>query len=402
MGETMNNLSNLMTKEDIKEYLVNNFDFFNSVENLNCEEIGDGNINYVFKVKENSTGKSVVVKQADSLLRSSGRPLDIYRSKIESDVLKIQNKLHPGSVPEVYHYDEEKALIIMEDISEYGNLRLELKDGVIYSHLPDSLSKFLSRTLIPMTDLVLDRGIKKEYVKKYTNPELCDITEDLVLTEPYFDYKNRNVITPGMEDFVKENLYDNLALHKEVLILKDRFQNLSQSLIHGDLHLGSIFANENGIKVIDPEFAFYGPIGYDMGNVWGNLFFPLANHIIRGSSEITIKELKKLIIETTDKTIIELEKSYDEFVTDEYLKNKSFKVHYLKEIVSDSFGFAGTEIIRRVVGDAKVIEVTSVDDIKNRQRLDKMLIKMGIELIMKRQTLTKGENLINIFENIVN
>lgn len=182
-----NNQSNLMTKEEIIKYLVQNLEIFKFKKDLVCEEIGDGNINYVFRVKENSTGKSVVIKQADTLLRSSGRPLDIYRSKIESDVLKIQERLNPGSVPQVFHYDEEKALIVMEDISEYGNLRLKLKDGIIYNHLPESLSKFLSKTLIPMTDLVLERDIKKEYVKKYINPELCDITEDLVLTEPYFN-----------------------------------------------------------------------------------------------------------------------------------------------------------------------------------------------------------------------
>lgn len=204
----------------------------------------------------------------------------------------------------------------------------------------------------------------------------------------------------GLEKFVKENLYDNLELHKEVLILKDRFQNLSQSLIHGDLHLGSIFANEKGIKVIDPEFAFYGPIGYDVGNVWGNLFFPLAYHIVNESSKNTIQELKNLIIETIDKTILGLEESFDQFVTNDYLKNQEFKRHYLKEIISDSFGFAGTEIIRRVVGDAKVVEVTSVEDLDKRQNLDKMLISIGIELIMKRHHLTKGLSSMDLFEEL--
>ena len=33
--------------------------------------------------------------------------------------------------------------------------------------------------------------------------------------------------------------------------------NNAQALLHGDLHTGSIFANEQGVKVIDPEFAFY-------------------------------------------------------------------------------------------------------------------------------------------------
>lgn len=394
-------VSNLMTKEEIIKYIVENFDFFKREEDLVCEEIGDGNINYVFRVRDKNTNKSLVVKQADVLLRSSGRPLDIYRSKIEAEVLQIENALQPGSVPEVFHYDEEKALIIMEDVSEFKNLRLELVDGKVYDHLSDNLSEFLANTLIPMTDLVLDRATKKHNVKKFINPELCDITEDLVLTEPYFNYKNRNVVTKGLEDFVKENLYDNEKLHLEVLKLKDRYQNLSQSLLHGDLHLGSIFANEKGIKIIDPEFAFYGPIGYDIGNVWGNLFFPLAYHYVNESDEKTISDLKDLIVQTVDKTIKGLENSYDKNVENEFYKNNLFKEYYLDEIIADSFGYAGTEIIRRVVGDAKVMEVSSIENLEKRQIIDKLLVKIGIKLIKNRYEYEKGKDVIKIFEKAI-
>ena len=77
------------------------------------------------------------------------------------------------------------------------------------------------------------------------------------------------------------------ALHAEVAALRNGFMNNAQALIHGDLHSGSIFANEQGIKVIDPEFAFYGPMGYDIGNVIGNLFFAWANKAYTGGSAET-------------------------------------------------------------------------------------------------------------------
>lgn len=392
--------SKLMTKMEMIHYIIENFDFFENKENLICEEIGDGNINYVFRVKDINSKKSLVVKQADVLLRSSGRPLDIYRSKIEAEVLKLENVLSPGSVPEVYYYDEEKSLIIMEDISGYKNLRMELLNGIIYNHLSDSLADFLGKTLMPMTDLVISREEKKKNAKKFTNPELCDITEDLVLTEPYYNYKNRNIISEGLEDYVNESLYENDGLHLEVLKLKDKYQNYSQTLIHGDLHLGSIFVNENGIKVIDPEFGFYGPMAYDIGNVWGNLFFPLAHHLVVKGDENYVSSLKNLITETIDKTIKMLEISFDENVKNKFLMNQEFKEYYLKEIISDSFGYSGTEIIRRVVGDSKVIEVSSVEDSKQRKNLDKLLIDMGIKLILNRELLNQGQDVIEVFESL--
>ncbi|NLW42528.1 MAG: S-methyl-5-thioribose kinase [Tissierellia bacterium] len=395
------NTSKLMTKREMIDYITNNFDFFENSESLICEEIGDGNINYVFRIRDTKTNKSLVVKQSDVLLRSSGRPLDIYRSKIEAEVLKIENKLILGYVPQVYFYDEEKALIIMEDISNYKNLRLELLNGNFYSHLSDYLGEFLGKTLIPMTDLVISRKEKKENAKKFTNPELCDITEDLVLTEPYFNYKNRNIITPGLEDYVRNNLYKNEQLHGEVLKLKDKYQNYSQTLLHGDLHLGSIFVNDNGIKVIDPEFAFYGPAGYDIGNVWGNLFFPLGYYTVVNNNKEYISQLKSLIVDTIDKTISALDQSFDENVENDFLKNKKFKTYYLKEIISDSFGYGGTEIIRRVVGDAKVAEVTSVKELSQRQSLDKLLIEIGTKLIINRDKYSQGKDVIEEFERII-
>ena len=296
----------LMKPEDVKRYAVEVLRFFQPEEETDCVEIGDGNINYVFQVRSRKDGRSVIVKQADKLLRSSGRPLDLYRNKIEAETLMLEARLAPKFIPEVYHYDETMAALSMEDISAYKNLRKELAAGRVYDQLSENLSDFLAQSLLPTTDLVMDRQEKKKQVKFFTNPELCDITEDLVLTEPYLaqpmNPRNKNIVTPGNEDFVREHLYEDAALHAEVAALRNGFMNNAQALIHGDLHSGSIFANEQGIKVIDPEFAFYGPMGYDIGNVIGNLFFAWANKAYTGGSAETQTALEQTIRETCDKT----------------------------------------------------------------------------------------------------
>ena len=107
-------------------------------------------------------------------------------------------------------------------------------------------------------------------VKSFINPELCEITEDLVLTEPYNDCNHRNNVFPPIADFVRRELYEDDALKLAVAKLKFEFMNNAQSLIHGDLHTGSIFVKQDSTRVFDPEFAFYGPMGYDIGNVVAN------------------------------------------------------------------------------------------------------------------------------------
>ena len=294
----------LMSIEDVKRYAVEVLHKFEPDEETECVEIGDGNINYVFRIWSKRDGHSVIVKQADKLLRSSGRPLDIYRNKIEASILQLEGQLAPGYVPEVYYYDETMAATSMEDVSAFKNLRKELAANRVYPHLAENISTFMADTLLPTTDLVLDRAEKKKRVKFYTNPELCEITEDLVLTEPYDDFRGRNIITAGNEDFVREFLYEDQQLHAEVGKLRERFMNNAQALIHGDLHSGSIFANEEGIRVLDPEFAFYGPMGYDIGNVIGNLFFSWANKAFTMPEETdAIQALERTIRDTCDLTM---------------------------------------------------------------------------------------------------
>ena len=247
----MNNYEHhmLLDVEEVKCYVTSKLQYFQKDEVLQAEEIGDGNINYVFRVWNPDSGKSIIIKQADKFLRSSGRALDVYRNKIEAEILKLEGMLAEGFVPKVYAYDETMCVLAMEDISAYKNMRKELMEGRFFPHFAENIAEFLARTLLPTTDLVLDRAVKKDNVRLFLNKELCDITEDLVLTEPYDNYKNRNIVLPENEEFVKEFLYENEQLKADVAQLRDSFMNHAQALVHGDLHSGSIFINEQGIKL---------------------------------------------------------------------------------------------------------------------------------------------------------
>ena len=359
---------------------------FSENSDLTAKEIGDGNINYIFKVEDKINGKSIVLKQADKLLRSSGRPLDLSRSKIEANILKIENDLAPNFVPKVYLYDEIMCVLAMEDISEYKNLRTELLAGKIFPNLANNISEFLSKTLLLTTDLFMNKFEKKKNVKEFINPELCDISECLVFTEPYDNNKNRNIITPGNEEFVEKFLYENEDLHFAILKLREKFMNYSQSLIHGDLHSGSIFINEKGIKIIDPEFSFYGPMAYDVGNVIGNLYFPLY----RAKFFMEENEKKEKFINWLEKCIFDIPNLFSEkckllwekYSNDKLLKNEKFRDYYIENIVKDSLAYAGTEIICRTIGDAKVLGLTSLESSEKKLQFERELINQAILMIM--------------------
>lgn len=386
-----------MSVDDAITY-TKDFGIFPESAKLRGEEIGDGNINYIFRVIEDETGKSVVLKQADKFLRSSGRPLDLDRNRIEAEILKLEGECAPEFVPKVYRYDDVMCVIVMEDISAYKNLRKELMAGKIFPKFADEISSFLVDTLLPTTDLVLDRAEKKDRVRAFVNKELCDISECLVFTEPYVNDRDRNIVISENMEYVKKHLYDDVKLRAEAAKLKNNFMNNAQALIHGDLHSGSIFINEDGMKVIDPEFSFYGPMGYDIGNVIGNLFFSLSNrrHLMEEGEkkEEFIKWLSQTIRDIFDMFVIKFHKKYKEIVKDPMYTNEEFENWYLGQVLADSVGSAGLEIIRRVVGDSKVMEVTSIEDIEKRVAVERELIEIGIRFIKNRYEIKVGKDLV--------
>ncbi|EEV20356.1 putative S-methyl-5-thioribose kinase [Treponema vincentii ATCC 35580] len=161
----------LLDTETVKTYLVERRRLFALDEPLDAEEIGDGNINYVFRVRSRTSGKSIIVKQADRLLRSSGRPLDITRSKREAEALRIYAALTPQFIPHFYAYDDGMSAICMEDISYCGNLRKELMAGrLLPVSFAENAASFLADAVFPTSGLFFAAGGKEGAGKSVYQP----------------------------------------------------------------------------------------------------------------------------------------------------------------------------------------------------------------------------------------
>ncbi len=393
--------------EDAKQYVVDHTNFFGDgkASDLNIKEVSDGNINHVYRVDDGK--KSLILKQTGKTIRTSGNPLDQHRGHIEDRTLEIQRKLSGGQVPEVYDYNETMHVILMENVAAFKNLRYELKREHIFPKFSDQISSFMTNVLLPTTDLVMDRIEKKKMVKDFVNVGPCDITEKLVLTEPYYNYLGRNVFDGKIKPFVEQNLYNNSPLKVEVGKLRNNFMNNAQALLHGDLHSGSIFINESDVRVFDSEFAFYGPMGYDIGNVVGNLVFPYVVQKAylekqgKGNKEF-IAWLRKTIAEVFDMTFSKMSKKYDEIVKFPFYKERGFKNAYLRSVENDTLGYAGTEIIRRTVGDSKVLEITDIEDQALQNLVMEIFVKVGSNLIMNRGVYNSGSEIVDDIDEIFN
>ena len=399
----------LMKESDVADYVTAKMpDFFKLPPKLSVKEIGDGNLNYVFRVVNEADGRSLIVKQAGLALRISAEmKVSTDRNRIESEILLLHDKYAGGLVPKVYRYDTVMCVCMMEDLSDYRLMRYALMEHKTFPHFAKDITDYMVNTLLNTTDAVMEHKAKKNLVKKFINPELCEITEDLVYTEPYNDYKKRNIVTPENLDFVKKELYGDKRLHLEAAKLKFEFMNNAQALLHGDLHTGSIFVKDNeegpgaATRVFDPEFAFYGPIGYDAGNVIANLFFAWHNGSAAGQAAFCDWIL------TTAVSIIDMfkQKFFDGFtknVTDVMAKTEGFAEYYLASIISDTAACTGLELIRRTVGMAQVKDITTISDRNRRIKAERVNILCAKDCILNRASFTCGQDFVDALRRAEN
>jgi 5-methylthioribose kinase len=368
-------------------------DIFGENSRLSCKEIGDGNLNYIFRIVDEISGRSIIIKQSGPVARISDEfKLSPDRNRIEYEILKLEEKLAPGLVPKVYVYDPIMNCTVMDDLSDHQIMRKALMEFKIFPRFAQDISDFMVNTLLLTTDVVLEHKNKKEMVKNFINPQLCEITEDLVYTEPFSDVNRRNDVFEPNRAWVKEHIYDSLPLRLETAKLKFEFMNHAQALVHGDLHTGSVFVNETSTKVIDPEFAFFGPIGYDVGNVIANLIFAWVHSDAHQQFDHK-RWLEETIIETVDLFIEKFNRTWDIHVSEFTAKTLGFKEYYLSSVLRDTAGVCGLELCRRIIGLAHVKDITSLVG-EMRVRAERICLIGAKDFILKRDQYICGADFL--------
>jgi 5-methylthioribose kinase len=368
------------------------------------KEVGDGNLNLVFIVQ--SAKGSVIVKQALPYVRLVGDswPLPLYRAFYEYNALKRQTERDPGSVPEIYHFDEDQALIVMEFLSPHIILRNKLIAGEKVADLGAFCGKFCARTAFRGSELSMKSADKKTDVGLFSgNVEIPAITESLVFTDPYFDAEMNNH-TPGL-DAVVARLRSNVELKRIVQSMMAKFISNTETMVHGDLHSGSIMATDTEIRVIDPEFVQYGPMGFDFGMLTANFlmaYFSQPAH--RGSD---LDDYQTWILSVIDESFTAFRGEFKDLWATErtgILYPKSLfedQGHtsdtacdaILTDIWQDAMRFCGIEMHRRCLSLAHNADFESIEDTNQRAALEARNIEMGAALILGAETIKDPEAL---------
>ncbi|XP_010500532.1 PREDICTED: methylthioribose kinase-like [Camelina sativa] len=370
-------------------------------DDLVIKEVGDGNLNFVFIVVGSSG--SLVIKQALPYIRCIGEswPMTKERAYFEATTLRKHGSLSPDHVPEVYHFDRTMALIGMRYLEPpHIILRKGLIAGVEYPFLADHMSDYMAKSLFFTSLLYHDTTEHRRAVTEfYGNVELCRLTEQVVFSDPYRVSTFNRWTSPYLDDVAKAVREDS-ALKLEVAELKSMFCERAQALIHGDLHTGSVMVTQDSTQVIDPEFSFYGPMGFDIGAYLGNLilaFFAQDGHAAQGNDR---KEYKNWILRTIEQTWDLFHKRFialwdqnkdgpgEAYLADIYNDAEVLQLvqeNYMKNLLHDSLGFGAAKMIRRIVGVAHVEDFESIEEDKQRAVCERSALEFGKMLLKERR-----------------
>lgn len=373
------------TAVDAVEYARQYGQLANPQALVSADEIGDGNLNLVFKIRDADGVSRVIVKQALPYVRCVGEswPLTLDRARIEAETLLIHGALCPRHTVQVLHHDPELAVMVQEDLSDYHIWRSELVKGRYYPLAAGQLAEYLAQTLFHTSDFYQTAQLKKAEVSRFTNPELCQITEDLFFSDPYQDHE-RNQFDEALLPQVLA-LRDDAALKLAVAGLKHRFLSKAEALLHGDIHSGSIFVAEGKLKAIDAEFGFYGPIGFDIGTALGNLLLNYCGlpglfgpRDAAAGREQRLQDVRELWLIFADRFLA----LCHQHSRDATLALPGYAEQFLQQVWTDAVGYCGTELIRRTIGLAHVADLDSITDAEMRAECQRNALNLGRALIV--------------------
>lgn len=328
-------------------------------------EVGDGNLNLVFIVRD-SAGQSVVLKQALPYMRLVGPawPLTPLRAATEANALRTHAALTPDLVPQTYFFCDRQFVIGMENLSGFRVWRGALIDGLKHEGVASQIGRYVAEVAFGTSVLAVDAEKHKALVAASVNPELCTITEDLVFSEPHVD-NGRNSVLPANEADAAEHAHDS-AMIDAMGEAKWIFMNRAEALIHGDLHTGSIMVRAHSgdegpaeAKAFDPEFAFYGPIAFDLGALWANFTLSAARWTALGDDAMAQWSMN-LVDETWQSFEKTFRLRFPERI-DARVWTDSLMENLLQQWRYETWLFAAAKMSRRIVGLAKAGDIEKLE-----------------------------------------
>lgn len=405
-----------LTKENTAEYLKEKTNLFSDDAKLSVHEIGtgaeegDGFINYLFRVSDEKSGFSVIVKQAKKHLRVLGEQKGVFvesRNEDEAAIMAIRYAITPEYIPELYFCDRESHAFICEDCGELESIRFGMMKGEMYPNFPFQLGEYLAKSNFYTSELYLEPEEHHKLEARFIQPNMRKVFETSLFLhdETWVEEEgggsgDEKSIDDPVREAMNEIPWKSREFRTEMLKLRHIHMAKPECLVHGDLHTSNVMADADHLKIIDMEYTYMGPFSGDTGYFLANLiyeylrWFYMPDHpedYCARRRENALAAIKGIVL------------SYNTVFRECFEKDARFtyqgQTEYCDYLLDTWFheivGYIGCAIISRIGRNVELPDLDTLENIEDNRDACRIVMKIAEFLIMNRDEISDVDELIS-------
>lgn len=402
--------------ETVKTYLAERTDLFPREADLRVyeygrnEQDGDGYVNHIYRVWDENTGKSVVVKQAKPYIKAFGAgrvPLETDRNITETAIVKLRSAIVPQYVPRLYHADPDNYLYACEDCGHLAVMRYELCKGRSYPFFPRQIGEYMAKCNFYTSELYLDPITHKELECRFVNPHMRRIMETILFSRESFVSEEvlAELVRDPVHQAASDYFWDKGELRLELLKLRDIYMKKSECLQHGDLHTSNIMIGPGEMRVFDMEYTHMGPYSADAGYLGGNLLYAyIAWFYHKTGTERSRAEYRYEMLSYLRDMVAEYMRNFTEcWIRDArkiFREAHAYRNFLFSNYVREMCGFMGSQIISRVGGLAELPDFDAIEDPYDRNQARVLALILSYYLVMDREKMRSVDDIIDLVQRV--
>jgi len=307
---------------DLPGYLVT-LGLLTPGEPARVEFAGEGNINWVRRVRSLARECSFVVKQArPALERFPEYRVSTLRIECEARWYETVARFdRDGVCPRVHHFDPQRKALVLEDLAGAEPLDVLLARGGDAAPVAAVLGRFLGAVHAGTRD--------PELASRFSNAEMRQLHGEHIFALPF--RANDFPLSPAVAKRAQAIVAD-AALLRRIEKAYARYRELAQALVHGDLQPTNVLVAAGAPKLLDAEIAHLGDPAFDLGQLTGHLWL---RALARGDARAAAPAVSAL-----------------------WSSYSAASGGVLEFEFSDALVHAGIEMLRRTLGAARVPEVS--------------------------------------------
>ncbi|MFQ5664860.1 MAG: phosphotransferase [Candidatus Binatia bacterium] len=235
---------------------------------------GDGNINWVRRVRTIDGARSWIIKQArPALERFPQYQAPTERIVFENRYYRTTRHLPGGEVcPDIIAFDESQRVLILADLGDVPRLDHALAQGQDCREVFRALSTFLGAVHAATRDPAL--------AAEFPNDGMRRLHGDHIFALPF--HANEFPLAPAVRARAEEIQRDSEIVAIAAATYR-RYLEPRGALLHGDVQAGNVLLAAHGPKLLDAEIAHVGDPAFDVGTMLAHLVLPAAavGHVLR-------------------------------------------------------------------------------------------------------------------------